>query len=149
MRPTSARSVPGKRSVDNPRAAVADTHALLYHAGRARTLGPRAAAHFLAADAGTALIYVPMAVLIEVAFLSRAAKVKLRLPPARFFETLFANPAYQPLDLTAEQVFAAQEFRFNPDPWDALIVAAARVLALPLITRDAAIVASRAVKVIW
>lgn len=130
-------------------AAVADTHALLYHAGRARTLGPRAAAHFQSADEGTALIYVPMAVLIEVTLLSRSGKIKLRVSPARFFEALFANAAYQPVDLSQEQVFAAEALRFNHDPWDALIVAAAQVLGLPLITRDTAIVSSRAVRVIW
>jgi PIN domain nuclease of toxin-antitoxin system len=35
------------------------------------------------------------------------------------------------------------------DPFDALIVSAARTLALPLLTRDADIRASGAVRVIW
>ena len=131
------------------RAAVTDTHALLFHAGGARAFGPKAAAHFRATEAGTALVYVPMAVLLEVTFLFRAGRGGLRVPPTVFFTTLFANPCFQAIDLTSEQVFAADELRINRDPYDALIVAAAQILGLPLITRDADIVASKAVKVIW
>ena len=129
-------------------AAVADTHALLYHAG-GRGLGPRAAAVFQAAEARRAVIYVPMAVLWEVTLLARAGKINLRRTPRVFFVDLFTNVAYQPYDLTREQVFEADELRFNRDPFDALIVAAARALELPLITRDTDIVESKAVKAIW
>ena len=129
-------------------AAVSDTHALLYHAG-GRGLGPRAAAVFQAAEARRAVIYVPMAVLWEVTLLARAGKINLRRTPRAFFVDLFTNVAYQPYDLTREQVFEADELRFSRDPFDALIVAAARALELPLITRDAEIVESKAVKAIW
>ena len=63
--------------------------------------------------------------------------------------SVVTNVAYQPYDLTREQVFEADELRFSRDPFDALIVAAARALELPLITRDAEIVESKAVKAIW
>ena len=62
---------------------------------------------------------------------------------------MFSNPAYHPFDLTPEQVYVADELRFTRDPFDALIVAAARTLALPLLTRDADIRASGAVRIIW
>lgn len=130
-------------------AAVTDTHALLFHAGGGRALGAKAAAHFRAADQGDAIIYVPMAVLIEVTFLARVGRGRLRVPVDTFVNTLFANSSYQPLDLTLEQLLVANELRINRDPYDALIVAAAAVLGLPLITRDAAIVDSKAVKVLW
>ena len=129
-------------------AAVTDTHALLYHAG-GRGLGPKAAALFQAAEDRRAVIYVPMAVLWEVTLLARAGKINLRRTPRAFFVDLFTNVAYQPYDLTTEQVFEADELRFNRDPFDALIVAAARALELPLITRDTDIVSSRAVTAIW
>lgn len=133
----------------DPSAAVTDTHALLLHAGNSRQLGPKAAAYFRSVEDGRALLYVPMAVLMEVTFLARAGRGGLRVPPAVFFSALFMNPAYQPLDLSADQVFAADELRFNRDPYDLLIVAAAQMAGLPLITRDTQIVESRAVKVIW
>ena len=131
------------------RAAVTDTHALLFHAAGTRALGAKAAAHFQAAERGDALIYVPMAVLIEVTFLHRVGRGGLQVAPASLFGTLFLNPCYQAIDMTTEQVFAADELRFNRDPFDALIAAAAITLGLPLITRDADITASKAVKVIW
>ncbi len=129
-------------------AAVTDTHALLYHAG-GRGLGPNAAALFHAAETRRAVIYVPMAVMWEVALLARAGKINLRRTPRAFFVDLFTNVAYQPYDLTREQVFDADELRFNRDPFDALIVSAARALEVPLVTRDTDIVNSGAVKTLW
>lgn len=131
------------------RAAVTDTHALLFYAAGGKKLGAKAATYFAAADDGRALIYVPMAVLMEVVFLSRAGRGGLRVRPAEFFGTLFLNPAFQPMDMTPAQVLAADDMRFNADPYDALMVAAAQFLGLPLITRDAVITASRLVKVVW
>jgi PIN domain nuclease of toxin-antitoxin system len=57
-----------------------------------------------------------------------------------------SNPAYQPLDTTADRVFLADELRFTRDPFDGLICAAAPSLGLPLVTRDGAIHDSGAVK---
>jgi PIN domain nuclease of toxin-antitoxin system len=130
-------------------AAVADTHALLYYAGASRRLGKRAAAHFARAEAGEALVYVPAAVIWEAGLLARAGTFNLRRSPRAFFGDLFSNPAYQPHDLTAAQIFDADELRFNRDPFDALICAAARSLDLPLMTRDTDIEGSGAVTVLW
>ena len=130
-------------------AAVADTHALLFHAAGSRALGRRAAAHFEACEHQQALLYVPMAVIWEVSLLARASRINLRRPIRAFCDDLFSNPAYHPYDLTTEHVYLADDLRFTRDPFDALIVAAARTLALPLLTRDADIRASGAVRVIW
>jgi len=130
-------------------AVVTDTHALLFHAAGGRGLGPEAAAVFRAAEEGRALVYVPMAVMWEVMLLARAGKVNLRRTARGFFDDLFTNVAYQPFDLTREQVVAADELRFNRDPFDALIVAAAQELALPLLTRDSEIHSAGVIKVIW
>ncbi len=130
-------------------AAVADTHALLFYASASAALGRRAAAHFEACERQQALVYVPAAVIWEVSLLARASRINLRRPIRAFCEDLFSNPAYHAFDLTPEQVFLADELRFTRDPFDALIVAAARTLALPLLTRDADIRASGAVRVVW
>lgn len=130
-------------------AAVVDTHALVMHLASRPAIGAKAAAHLRAAEEGEALVYVPMAVVWELTLLARAGGVNLRRSPSVFFDELFLNPSYQPVDLTLEQVFAADAVRFNRDPFDALIVAAAQVLGLPLITRDLAIVESKTVKVLW
>lgn len=130
-------------------AAVTDTHALLFHASANASLGARAARHFASAELQQALVYVPVAVAWEVTLLARAGRVNLRRSTREFFSDLFSNPAFQPHDLTAEQVYAADELRFNRDPFDALIVAAAQSLRLPLVTRDGDIRASGVVRVIW
>lgn len=130
-------------------AAVTDTHALLYHASGSPRLGRRAAAHFAACERREAILYVPAAVIWEVALLARGARVNLRRRPREFFGDLFSNPAYQPYDLTADQVFDADDLRINRDPFDALIVAAARDLDLPLLTRDSDIAKSGAIRTIW
>ena len=130
-------------------AAVTDTHALIFHAAGGGRLGPKARAHFEACEHRQAIIYVPAVVMWECSLLARAVRINLHRPVRAFFEDLFSNPAYQPLDLTPEQVFVADELRFTRDPFDALICAAARVMELPLITRDADIRGSGVVRVVW
>jgi PIN domain nuclease of toxin-antitoxin system len=132
-----------------PTAAVTDTHALVFHAAGGRSLGPRAKSLFAAAERGEALVYVPAAVVWEVSLLARVVRINLRRPVREFFGDLFSNPAFQPHDLTASQVFDADELRFTRDPFDALICAVARELDLPLITRDAAIRGAGVVEVAW
>ncbi len=129
-------------------ALVSDTHAILYHAAGGRRLGRAAAAHFEACEEQTAILYVPAAVIWEITLLARAGKIDLGRSPQRFFDDLFSNPAYQPMDLTPEQIYLAEEIRPNEDPFDALICGAARSLDLPLLTRDAAIEDS-GMAVVW
>jgi PIN domain nuclease of toxin-antitoxin system len=130
-------------------AAVTDTHALLYHVAGSRRLGKRAAAHFTACEQRKAIVYVPAAVIWEIALLARSGHVNLRRTVRGFFEDLFSNPAYQPYDLSASQIYDADRLRFNRDPFDALICAAARDLGLPLLTRDQDIAQVAAVRVVW
>ena len=141
--------MPSGSGVADLPAAVCDTHALIFHAGDANRLGRRAAAHFEACERRQAILYVPAAVIWECALLARGSRINLRRTVRSFFDDLFSNPAYQPYDLTAQQVFAADGTRINRDPFDALICAAAIDLELPLITRDADIRASGLVRVVW
>jgi PIN domain nuclease of toxin-antitoxin system len=135
--------------VGDPEAAVTDTHALVFHAAGGGKLGPRAAAFYDRCERREAILYVPAAVMWECSLLARVSRINLRRTVRGFFDDLFSNPAYQPLDLAPEQIFLADELRFTRDPFDALICAAARTLDLPLITRDGDIRASGAVTVLW
>jgi len=135
--------------VRDPQAAVADTHALVFHAAGRGKLGPKAAAFFDRCERREAILYIPGAVIWECGLLARVARINLRRTVRAFFDDLFSNPAYQPVDITAEQVYLADELRFTRDPFDGLICAAARTLELPLITRDADIRGSGAVEVLW
>lgn len=128
---------------------MTDTHPLLFHAAGGGRLGKRASEHFAACERREALLYVPAAVVWECALLARAGRVNLRRSIRSFFEDLFSNPAYQPYDLSIEQVLTGEEMRVNRDPFDALICAAARDLELPLVTRDRDIKSSGLLRVIW
>jgi PIN domain nuclease of toxin-antitoxin system len=130
-------------------AAVTDTHPLLFHAAGGQRLGNRAARHFAACEAGEAILYVPAVVIWEVALLARGGRINLRRPVRAFCDDLFSNPAYQPYDLTPDQIYAADDMRFTRDPFDVLICGAAAALDLPLLTRDAQIRAAGVVRVVW
>jgi PIN domain nuclease of toxin-antitoxin system len=130
-------------------AAVTDTHALVYFAADSARLGEKADRFFDRCDRREAILYVPAAVIWECCVLARTSRINLRRTVRAFFDELFTNPAYQPLDLTPDQVFVADQLGFTRDPFDALIVAAALSTGLPLITRDTAIRASGAVTVLW
>ena len=103
----------------------------------------------LTAERQAASIYVPAAVIWECGLLAWTGRVDLRRPLPQFFADLFSNPAYQPVDLTPEQIYQADAARPNRDPFDALICAAARHLELALLTRDDDIRRSGLVRVIW
>jgi PIN domain nuclease of toxin-antitoxin system len=135
--------------VTDPAAAVTDTHALVFHAAGGGRLGPKAAALFSRCERREAILYVPVVVIWECSLLARVARINLRRTVREFFDDLFSNPAYQPIDLTPEEVFLADELRFTRDPFDALIVASARRAGLPLVTRDSDIRKSGVVAVIW
>src|SRR5262249_14297135 len=96
-------------------AAVTDTHPLVYHAAGGRQLGKRAAAFYKKCERRQAIIYVPTAVIWECSLLARVGRIHLRRSVRAFFDDLFSNPAYQPLDLSPEHVFLADETRFNRD----------------------------------
>lgn len=130
-------------------AAVTDTHALLIHAGDRIRLGRKGREYFDAAEKRTKVIFVPAAVVWECSTLAHAAKILLPTSVPSFFTSLFSNPSFQHLDLGLEQALLADESRPNDDPFDALIVAAARHLGLPLITRDRGIVDSGLVETVW
>ena len=132
-----------------PEAAVTDTHPLVFHAAGSGRLGPRAARLFERCERREAILYVPAAVIWECSLLARVSRINLRRTVRVFFDDLFSNPAYQPLDLTPEQVFIADDLRFTRDPFDALICAAAQTMNLPLVSRDAQIRSAGVVKVVW
>jgi PIN domain nuclease of toxin-antitoxin system len=130
-------------------AAVTDTHALIFHAAGGGVLGKGAAAFFARCEDRQAILYVPTVVMWETSLLARVSRIHLRRTVRAFFDDLFSNPAYQPLDVEPEHVYRATDLQFTRDPFDALICASAQALELPLITRDAQIRGSGVVRVIW
>jgi len=127
--------------------ACIDTHALVWYLSRPKRLGRAAARLLREADAGRAEIFVPAIVPIELTLLREAGRNVVGVPQ---IDALFAaQPAFklQPLEMTQANEFALLES--IADPFDRLVVAAARGAGVPLITADTAIDESALVETIW
>jgi len=124
-----------------------DTHALVWYLSRPKRLGRAAARLLREADAGRAEIFVPVVVLIELTLLREAGRNVVGVPQVGAL--LAAQPAFKllPLEMTQASEFALLESL--ADPFDRLIVAAARAAGAPLITGDGTIDASALVETIW
>jgi PIN domain nuclease of toxin-antitoxin system len=74
---------------------VTDTHPLLWFVGgRQRRLSLAARRAFERADAGRALIYVPLAVLWEILLLSRGGRIALHHPFDFWVAALLRKPGF-------------------------------------------------------
>ena len=82
---------------------LGELHPLIFHALGNKALGPKAAALFDRCERQEAVVYVPAAVIWEVSLLARVSRINLRRTARAFFDDLFSNPAYHPLDLTPER----------------------------------------------
>ena len=127
--------------------ACIDTHALIWYLSRPKKLGRAAARRLRESDAGRAEILVPAIVLVELTLLREAGRNVIGVPQVEAL--LAAQPAFQlqPLDMAEVTEFALLDSL--PDPFDRLIVAAARSADVPLISADTVIDASALVETIW
>jgi PIN domain nuclease of toxin-antitoxin system len=127
--------------------ACIDTHALIWYLTRPKKLGRAAARRLREADAGRGEVLVPAIVLVELTLLREAGRNVIGVPQVEAL--LDAQPAFQlqPLELAQAMEFALLDSL--PDPFDRLIVAAARSADVPLISADTVIDASALVETIW
>lgn len=128
---------------------VTDTHPLIWYAsGKEGKLSPKALRAFKSATREEALIYVPPFVLWEIAMLLKIGRIALNEDYADWAEHLITRPGF---DLAEFRVSMATEAYFYPfsDPFDSVIAATAKVMDLPLITRDTDITESELVEIYW
>lgn len=127
--------------------ACIDTHALIWHLTDQRRLGRAAARWLRDADAGRAFIAIPAVVVIELVLLRERGRRVIGVPE---IETLVrTQPTFGVVALDLAQ---AKEFALLgsfADPFDRLIVAAARAVAAPLITADTVIHSLAGPDVVW
>jgi PIN domain nuclease of toxin-antitoxin system len=129
---------------------VTDTHALIWYAlNRPSRLGREARRAFERAEAGTAVVFIPTVVLVELFEAAHRGKLRLSMSAHEWSRALFASGSFQPADLTLDDVTAAQGLYDIPERGDRLIAATASRLGVPLITRDPAIGHAAGVRVIW
>ena len=131
-------------------AFVTDTHPVIwYTSGKHSRLSPRVVRAFEAAFAERALIVIPVAVFWEISLLVEHDKVRVREPFDVWAATLVARRGIDMAALGLDVIAEAHQYRFNGDPFDRTIVATARLLDLPLITKDQAIADSGLVDIFW
>jgi PIN domain nuclease of toxin-antitoxin system len=130
--------------------AVADSHALIWSAlGTPRKLGRRAQEFFQRAERGTASIFLPTIVLVEVAQEFRRGTLRAPGGFSHWISALLARQDFIAIDLTVDIVLAAESLYAIPERGDRLIAATALHLGCPLITRDPAIARAAGIQAIW
>src|SRR5437867_207936 len=119
---------------------VLDTHACVFMLTAPRKLGRGARAALERVEAGRDEVLAPAAVVAEVLVLRGLGRVSVGLPELR--RAMDANPGFRflPLDLPQLDEFAV--LATIRDPFDRLIVSAARNVRGTLITRDRALMDS-------
>ena len=128
---------------------VTDTHPLVWYAtGTHRQLSQKVRRAFHAAEHAAVLIYIPIFVLWEIAMLLKVRRIALREPYGEWAEHLLAQPGFALAAVDVRMLTEAYAYPF-PDPFDSVIAATARVLDIPLMTRDEEITASRLAEVYW
>jgi PIN domain nuclease of toxin-antitoxin system len=128
---------------------VTDTHPLVWYAtGKHRQLSHRVLQAFHAASDAEALLYVPVFVLWEIAMLLKVGRIALHEPYGDWVEHLLAQPGFALAAVDGCMLAEAYSYPF-PDPFDSVITATARVMDLPLMTKDAEINTSQLADVFW
>ncbi len=109
-----------------PDALVTDTHAFLLHlTGDRKGMGAAALRAYDQADAGQAVIVVPVTALMEVLGAAERGRIRLEDGPVAWTTRLRAHPGFEVADLTADVVQRASEMPFLRQPADRLIAATA------------------------
>jgi len=126
---------------------VLDTHAFAWWAHSPKRLGRRARRALSAVDVGKANAWVPGIVGVELSLLQEAGRRLVTVADLEAATQLNACVQVLPLDLAQAREFAL--LAALEDPFDRMIVAAARATGRALITGDQRIADSGLVPVIW
>src|SRR5438128_583208 len=128
---------------------VTDTHPLLwYTAGQRHKLSKTALRLFKTAEDNRGLIYIPVIVLWEIALLIKKRRFELLQPFGLWSKMLLAQAGFELAPLETDAISEAMHLDLR-DPFNAAIVATARIKDLPLITKDQHIVESKTVEIAW
>lgn len=129
---------------------VTDAHPLFWYATKSYTkLSKKALRIFEEADRQRALVYVPALALWEIARLLQLGRAPLMEPFEWWAKRLLTQRGFELAPLDLHVIAEGSRLTFTSDPFDAGIVATARLRDLPLITKDREIIAARIVEVAW
>lgn len=110
-------------------------------------MGAIATEVFVAAEAGTATVYLPGMLLGEILYLSEKGAINFSMETVNAY--IREYPHIEVCPMCFGVTWAAREITDIPDLHDRLISATARFLQLPLITNDHNIVDSEFVDTVW
>ena len=126
---------------------VLDTHAFAWWAQNPKRLGRLARRALAAVDAGEARAWVPAVVGVELTLLHEAGRRLVTAADLQAATNRNREVRVLPMELAQTLEFAL--LGALPDPFDRMIVAAARATGRPLISADANIRESGLVEVTW
>jgi len=129
---------------------VADSHAIVWYVQGSSRLAEGARSALVESERSEGIV-VSVATLVDLWYVTQTTQSIGADDVARLQARLDASAN---VDLHAIDVAVADAFTLIPrtvltDPWDRFIVATAKALALPLVTRDGAIRQSNLVETVW
>ncbi len=129
---------------------VADSHAVIWYAKGSSQLSTAAHEALAAAEADGGVV-VSVATLIDLWYVTQTTRAVSPEDLAGLRNGLLASPTVDlhPLDLAVADAYVSIDRTVLRDPWDRFIVATAKALKLPLVTRDGAISRSGLVDTLW
>ena len=130
-----------------PRRYVVDTHTCVFLLAAPRKLGASARRTLQRVESGRDEAWVPAAVAAEIVLLHELGRIGIGLPQLR--ETLDSVPGLRFLPLDLHQLDEFASLTGIRDPFDRLIMSAARSLKADLVSRDEALGQSGLVRIVW
>ncbi len=126
---------------------VADTHSFLWFLANDERLGSEAKEIFRLCDSGEETIAIPSIVLLECLYVCERKKVSVEFKEILARISGSFNYLIYPLD--EEVVFECSKILKIKDPHDRIIVATAKLLNAPAITKDEEIKNSGIIETVW
>jgi len=124
---------------------VVDTHTFLWWMDARELLSDAAYNALLTADR----IAISVITTWEIALLASKRRLELRAEPLIWIMETLARTGIEVIPLTLEIAVRSTELRQLRDPSDQMIVATARHLGVPLVTKDDRIRRSGLVETVW
>jgi PIN domain nuclease of toxin-antitoxin system len=126
---------------------VLDTHACVFSLIAPAKLGAKARRALRSVETGASVAWVPAAVVAEIVLLRELGRIEIGLAHLKTAMEQAPGFRFLPLDLRQLDEFAA--LGAIRDPFDRLIVSAARVLEAKLLTKDPSIGEHGLVQTLW
>jgi PIN domain nuclease of toxin-antitoxin system len=126
---------------------VLDTHACVFALGAPTKLGKKARSAMQAVEEGRSEAWIPAAVVAEVILLRELGRIEIGL--AQLKTAMEEAPGLRFLSMDLRQLDEFAALGAIRDPFDRLIVSAARAVGAKLLTRDRSLGENALVQTVW